>query len=407
MNNTEDRTLEKTSTMTMAVETAPSTSKAKLFFPNLDGLRFISFFVVFLYHSYMSFFAYLKESSPGFYKAIKFLFGHGNLGVNFFFVLSGFLITLLLIREKEIKGKINVGNFYVRRILRIWPLYYMCILISFVIFPMIKSMSGEAYVESANPLYYVLFAANFDFMNIWPDFPDALMLSVLWSVAVEEQFYLTWPLILAIVPLRKYKFVFPAIMLGSLVFRSFYTGSAETVHAVRYFHTFSVIGDMALGGLFAYLSSYENPFRSFIVNMKKPVIALIYIGALFFALFKHIIFTCGVPIIFERLVIGFFFGMIILEQNYSEHSFFKMGRFKVMSKLGVYTYGLYCLHLMGMYVVARVTGMLNVNQESIPVAILSVIMALLLSIGISLASYHLFEKWFLKLKDRFAVIVKG
>lgn len=393
--------------MTVATETAPSTSKTKLFFPNLDGLRFISFFVVFLYHCYMSFFAYVKESSPGFYSTIKFLFSHGNLGVNFFFVLSGFLITFLLIREKEIKGRIHVGNFYVRRILRIWPLYYMCILISFAIFPWIKNATGEPYLEPANPVYYLLFAANFDFMHTWPVMPNALMLSVLWSVAVEEQFYLTWPLILALVPLNKYKYVFPAIMLGSLVFRSFYTSSDESIHAVRYFHTFSVIGDMALGGLFAYLCSYENRFRRFVVNMKKPFIVFIYVGSILVFLFKHVLFPCGIPIIFERLVIGFFFGMIILEQNYSEHSFFKMSRFKTMSKLGVYTYGLYCLHLMGMYLVSKASGVIQVNQESVFVAIVSVLIALLLSIGISLASYHLFEKWFLKLKDRFAVIVKG
>ncbi len=393
--------------MSAASETVPSTSKTKLFFPNLDGLRFISFFVVFLYHCYMSFFAYTNETSPGFYSVIKLLFGHGNLGVNFFFVLSGFLITFLLIREKELKGKIHVGNFYIRRILRIWPLYYLCLLVSFVIFPAIKAAAGEPYEESASPLYYALFAANFDIMHTWPVMPNALMLAVLWSVAVEEQFYLTWPLILALVPLRYYKYVFPTIMIGSLVFRSFYTSSDETVYAVRYFHSFSVIGDMALGGLFAYYSSYENKFRQFIVNMNKGFIAFIYIGAIACGIFKHVIFPCGIPTIFERLVIGAFFGLIILEQNFSEKSFFKMSRFKIISKLGVYTYGLYCLHLMGMFFVAKITGKLNVNNESLLVAILSVIAALLFSIGISLASYHLFEKWFLKLKDRFAVIVKG
>ncbi len=393
--------------MNTATVTAPVTNKSKLFFPNLDGLRFISFFVVFLYHCYMSFFSYIKESDPQMYGIVKLLFSHGNLGVNFFFVLSGFLITFLLIREKEFKGKIHIGNFYVRRILRIWPLYYLCIFIAFVLFPIVKSASGEPYVESANPWYYVFFAANFDFMHTWPVMPNALMLSVLWSVAVEEQFYLTWPLILGLIPLRKYKFVFPAIMVLSLVFRSFYNTSPEEVHAVRYFHTLSVIGDMALGGLFAYLTSYENRFRSFIVNMSKPVIALIYIVAIGLYLFKHLIFTCGVPIIFERLFIGTFFGLIILEQNFATNSFFKMSRFKTISKLGVYTYGLYCLHLIGMYLVAKIIGKYPVDQSSSLVAWGSVTVALLLSVGISLASYHLFEKWFLNLKDRFAVIVKG
>lgn len=393
--------------MSQDIETAHATAKTKVFFPNLDGLRFISFFVVFLYHCYLSYFSYLVESSPGLFNAIKLVSQHGNLGVNFFFVLSGFLITFLLIREKEIKGRIHVGNFYIRRILRIWPLYYLCLVIGFVLFPMVKQAMGEPYIESANPLYYVFFAANFDYMHTWPVMPNALMISVLWSVAVEEQFYLTWPLILALVPLRGFKFVFPAIMLFSLVFRSFYTAPDESIHAVRYFHTFSVIGDMALGGLFAYLSSYENKFRQFIVSMKRPWIGLIYIGAIGVAMFKHLIFPCGWPIIFERLVIGFFFGMIILEQNFSEHSFFKMSRFSLISKLGVYTYGLYCLHLLGMYIVAKIISVIRVDQTAPLVAFASVLASLVFSILISLASYHFFEKWFLRLKDRFAVIVKG
>lgn len=387
----------------MDSQNAPA--KAKIFFPNLDGLRFISFFVVFLYHCYMSFFSYLKKSDPDTFSIIKLLFGHGNLGVNFFFVLSGFLITYLLIREKELKGRIHIGNFYIRRILRIWPLYFLCLAIGFLIFPAFKHFVGEPYVEPANPTYYLFFAANFDYMHIWPSMPNALMLSVLWSVAVEEQFYLTWPLILGALSLRHYKYVFPAIMLFSLIFRFFYTSSAEEVYAVRYFHTFSVIGDMALGGLLAYLVSYENRFKQFIVNMPRAVILFIYVAALGLSIFKHVIFTCGIPVIFERLVIGFFFGLIILEQNYAKHSFFKMGRFKTISRLGVYTYGLYCLHLIGMYLSQKLTGYLQLDQTQTWVAFASVTAALLFSVGISLASYHFFEKWFLTIKSRFAVIV--
>ncbi|HSB92378.1 MAG TPA: acyltransferase [Flavitalea sp.] len=387
----------------MDQQTSPA--KTKIFFPNLDGLRFISFFVVFLYHCYMSFFSYLKKSDPDTFSIIKLLFGHGNLGVNFFFVLSGFLITYLLIREKELKGKIHVGNFYIRRILRIWPLYFMCLAIGFLVFPAFKSFMGEPYSEPANAWYYLFFAANFDYMHIWPSMPNALMLSVLWSVAVEEQFYLTWPLILGAISLRRYKFVFPAIMLFSLVFRSFYTSSTEEVYAVRYFHTFSVIGDMALGGLFAYLCSYESKFKKFVVEMPKAIIAIIYVAAIGISIFKHVIFTSGVPVIFERLVIGFFFGMIILEQNFSRKSFFKMGQFKTISKLGVYTYGLYCLHLIGMYLSQKLTTALQLDQTRTMVAYGSVLVALLFSIGISLASYHFFEKWFLTIKSKFAVIV--
>ena len=386
-------------------QTSPP-AKAKIFFPNLDGLRFISFFVVFLYHGHLSIFSYLTDAQPGVYKVIEFICRNGNLGVNFFFVLSGFLITYLLIKEKEFTGTIHVRNFYVRRILRIWPLYYLCVVVGFIGFALLKKMSGEPIVENANPWYYTFFAANFDIMHTWPEKPDALLLSVLWSVAVEEQFYLTWPLILRFIPLRGYKYVFPAIMLLSLVFRAFNTGDNDHEFAVRYFHTFSVIGDMALGGLFAYFVSYENRFKLFVTNISRPMLVLLYTLTVAITLFKDQIFVPGVPVIFERIVIAFLFGMIILEQNYAKRSLFKMSNFKIMSKLGIYTYGLYCLHFLGLYFAIKVMNALHLNGSETWVSLSMMLLALVLSIVISLLSYHLFEKWFLKFKDKFAFIVK-
>jgi peptidoglycan/LPS O-acetylase OafA/YrhL len=213
------------------------------------------------------------------------------------------------------------------------------VIVGFIGFGLLKKMTGQPVMENANPWYYIFFGANFDIMHTWPEKPDALLLSVLWSVAVEEQFYLTWPLILSIVPLKKFRFVFPAIMVFSLVFRSFYSGAGDHDFAVRYFHTFSVIGDMALGGLFAYLVSYENKFKSFITNMSRPAIIMIYVLTLVFTLFKDNIFVPGVAVVFERLIIASLFGLIILEQNYAKNSFYKMGRLKTISSLGVFTYG--------------------------------------------------------------------
>ncbi|HUQ67238.1 MAG TPA: acyltransferase [Flavitalea sp.] len=381
-------------------------AKAKIFFPNLDGLRFVSFFVVFLYHSLLSILSYLKDSSPRIFTVLEFLFRHGNLGVNFFFVLSGFLITYLLIKEKEFNGRIHVPNFYVRRILRIWPLYYLCVVVGFIGFGILKKMSGQPLLENANPWYYIFFGANFDIMHTWPEKPDALLLSVLWSVAVEEQFYLTWPLILSIVPFKKIRYVFPAIMAFSLIFRSLHTGVDDHDFAIRYFHTFSVIGDMALGGLFAYLVSYENKFKTFITNMSRPAIIMIYLLTLVFTLFKDDIFQTGIAVVFERLVIAFLFGMIILEQNYSKNSFYKMSKYRTLSNMGIFTYGLYCLHFLGLYFAIKVMNLLHLDGSLNGVAFSMIMLALLLSIGISLMSYHFYEKWFLKLKDKFAFIVK-
>jgi peptidoglycan/LPS O-acetylase OafA/YrhL len=274
-------------------------------------------------------------------------------------------------------------------------------------FPLVKKFMGQPAHEIAHPGYYLVFANNFDFMHSYPVKPDATILSVLWSVAVEEQFYLSWPLILSLIPYRFYKFVFPTIMLFSLVFRSFHSDFTMPDYSIRNFHTFSVIGDMALGGLFAYFCSFENKFKTFVINLNRLQIAMIYLGAISVILFRGDLFDNNAfTLIIERIVISFFFGMIILEQNYAKRSFFKMSSFKLMSKLGIYTYGLYCLHLLGFLVADIVITKAGFNKTSFAIALSGSVLALLISIVISLASYHFYEKWFLRLKDKFAFIVK-
>src|SRR6185436_1138869 len=97
-----------------------SEQKRRIFFPDLDGWRFVAFFAVFLFHSFD------RESfgNETAYIVIRRLTINGTLGVDFFFVLSGFLIIYLLIAERQQTGRINIRKFYIRRILRIFPLYY-------------------------------------------------------------------------------------------------------------------------------------------------------------------------------------------------------------------------------------------------------------------------------------------
>ena len=378
----------------------------KVFFPNLDGLRFICFLMVFLFHTYKTIFQNLKDTNHTVYSITRFLFGNGELGVNFFFVLSGFLITFLLIKEKETTGSIHLGNFYVRRILRIWPMFYLCIFIGFVIVPVLKSISGHAPSEIARPLYYFLFANNFDYIHSWPSFPDALILIVLWSVAVEEQFYLTWPILLKFIPKKIYPILFGAVLLFTLVFRAFHLSSTEHDYAVLHFHTFSVIGDMAIGGLMAYYCSYGSRFLHTISNLKRGTIFLIYLLAASFILFRNYLFEYPVTALFERLLISAGFGLIILEQNYSKNSFFKFSKLKTISKLGLYTYGLYCLHF---FVISLVKGgftKIGFETSNIFIAIAAAVTSLAGVIVICRLSYQYFEKPFLRLKDRFAFITK-
>jgi peptidoglycan/LPS O-acetylase OafA/YrhL len=382
-------------------------AQQKVFFPNLDGLRFICFLMVFLFHTYKTIFQNLRDTNHIAYSVTRFLFSNGELGVNFFFVLSGFLITFLLIKEKEVSGAIHLRNFYIRRILRIWPMFYLCIFIGFVVVPALKTISGQPSSEIARPLYYLLFANNFDYIHSWPAFPDALILIVLWSVAVEEQFYLTWPVFLKFLPKNFYPILFSSVLLFTLIFRSFHLSPTDHNYAVLHFHTFSVIGDMAIGGLMAYFCSYKSGFLNFITNLKKGVIILIYIIAACLILFRDSLFELPVTAVFERVFISVAFGLIILEQNYSKNSFFKFSNLKSISKLGLYTYGLYCLHFFVISIVNGAFSKFGLETSNVVSAITAALISLVGVTFICRLSYQYFEKPFLKLKDRFAFITKG
>lgn len=370
--------------------------KQRIFFPNLDGLRFYSFAAVFMFHVWLLFFdRYHVEGTTS--DVLAFLFKNGEIGVNFFFVLSGFLITYLLIEEKKLTGRIHVINFYIRRILRIWPLFYLVVTFGLVIYPSLKTALGGEEFPVMHPWTYLVFLNNFDFMKNGAP----AMISILWSVAIEEQFYLCWPLILSRVPLKKFPWVFIIIMVGSIVFRSFHAGEERVLQ----FHTLAVIGDMALGGLLAYCMVFSDRFKKFIEYLPRWSIVLIYVAAMAGLFFRKEIFA-GNMMVIERPLLALIFGMIILEQNFSKHSLWKVGSFKNASKLGIYTYGLYCIHVGAMTFTEIIFDKTGLDMKNPVVLLLIGLIAFFITIGLALLSYHFFEKKFLKLKDRFAFIVK-
>jgi peptidoglycan/LPS O-acetylase OafA/YrhL len=157
----------------------------------LDPLRLIASLAVLLAHSVL-FFRTGTWSVVIFPRVIGYL---GYYGVVFFCVLSGFLITYLLLKEREATGKIAIGNFYMRRILRIWPLYYLIILLSFFVLPYLWPWK-EYWLGDVSPgrklLVYALFLPNL--ANVIG--PNVVTCFQTYSIGYEEQFYLFWPFVM-------------------------------------------------------------------------------------------------------------------------------------------------------------------------------------------------------------------
>lgn len=360
---------------------------APRYFKGLDGLRTLAFLSVFFAHSFYSEVPAIAGNS-----LVLFLreIGHkGIYGVNFFFVLSGFLITYLLLLEIMDEGKISIRNFYIRRVLRIWPLYYLIVFIGFLIFPFIKKMLGGEITGHEHLLYYLFFINNYDTV------PDSAVLGVLWSIAIEEQFYLVWPIIFRVVRVQNLKYVMVAIIVISSAWRMTpYSGYQDTL---------SCISDMAIGGLGAYWVCFNTRILTFVKSLKRLHVVATYIVGLTL-IYTGILHNEQLKWL-ERDVFAAFFLFVILEQIYCHNSFFKIEKIKALTSIGKYTYGLYMLHFTAIYIVARLFKSL-VHPALFHTIISETVISLTLSLVLAYLSYTYFEKYFLRQKERFSIQLK-
>ena len=327
---------------------------------------------------------------------------NGQLGVSFFFVLSGYLITYLLLKEKNNFGKINISYFYMRRILRIWPLYFLILFIGFLLIPILTGYRGSVYTQKD---LYVFFLGNFDLVK---NGVGNFITSILWSVSVEEQFYLIWPLLLSAVPLKHLaKFLILLIIL-SVCYRIFGIGGKSFDLRISY-HTFSCLYNMAVGGLLAYLLNTGSLLNKIEKLHKFTIINIYIIGWTLLFMRSDILkweeaestyLKSILPVIY-----ALFFAFIIAEQVYAQNSFFKLGRIMLLNKLGKISYGLYCYHMLSLFIVFQILTELkfNTSNQSVPLFTLAVIASFVLTVLLSLLSFHFFEKKFLAFKAKFHV----
>lgn len=364
-----------------------------VYFENLDALRFLAAFSVFIFH----YFRDIKAFYPGIeenniFRSLLVIADKGGLGVNFFFVLSGFLITYLIFQEKQTTGTFSLGKFLIRRTLRIWPLYFIIILIGFILFPMMF----DWYQTIHNPYMYVFFLANFD--EITNGLHDSVnFLTAPWSVAVEEQFYLFWSILLFVLfKLKKIRFEFLILILYilSFWFREIFWHNERVI----YYHTFSVCQDILTGAFTGYALFFKHKWIDQIINMSRWKIVAVYAIGFTLCITKNKLFA-GQLIIAERFVLSLFFAFIILEQSMGKNSLFKFGKITLLNYLGKISYGFYMYHLVVMFVICRLIEIyFPTGYYLIPFYFAA---SLLITVAVSAISYKFLESPLLQLKKKF------
>jgi peptidoglycan/LPS O-acetylase OafA/YrhL len=304
--------------------------------------------------------------------------------VEIFFFISGFLITYILVAEKAEYGKISIKNFYIRRMLRIWPLYFLLIILG----PIFTS-----WMHIGNPNYLAnsLFYSNFEVIHSesW-QYP----FSHFWSIAIEEQFYLVWPLVIAFFPLPKLKYVFGVLVTASILSRAWFYEYTDHSWFPIFLNPCSRMDTLVIGGWIALLHR-EGKFNIRLPRMVPLILLTGFLLSLFFfpnaqwknlwsALFKKYLYLIPIAL----LVLNYILNPRFNRQNWMKE---KLGY------LGKVSYGIYLYHNILVIIVIKKILLNNDIFSWTAFALVYVLCSLLMAI----ISFELYEKWFLQFKKRF------
>ncbi|MGC2209551.1 MAG: acyltransferase [Candidatus Korobacteraceae bacterium] len=232
----------------------PTRSLTERFYhPELDVLRFLAFFLVFLHHSLpheTSFYTNMG-TSPILASILAGIGNTGAFGVNLFFVLSSYLITELLIRERQRFGHVDLRAFYIRRILRIWPLYFAYIAFAWIL----QWYVPNQHIGWRAGLAFCLLGGNW--WVVFVGFPSSIIFP-LWSVSVEEQFYIFWPVTMRRLSQRGL-LIASAVMLVIANVTRWYLAAHHTWESKIWANTFVQFDAIALGILLAAVLAGRAP----------------------------------------------------------------------------------------------------------------------------------------------------
>ena len=365
-----------------------SDKKSLLYLPGLNGLRAIAALAVVISHITLGLDAFgldntiLNTDSSGKAKGLSLAAN----GVTIFFNLSGFLITYLLLKEKE-KNEISISKFYMRRALRIWPLYYLyffCALIVLWAYDL-------SYVSSSIP-FYIFLAANIPLI-IGKSIP---LLTHYWSLGVEEQFYLFFPHLAKLNFQRFYKGV--ALLFVVLLVVRFLSWMAfvKYDYELLYRITGIIRFHCMLIGAGAAILYYERNQLFYSISTAK-ISQFISWGIIVLILFNKF----KVPSVIEAEVVSVVTVILIMGQV--------TGRNKVVSLenrpcdlIGKISYGIYVIHPVLILLFSRIIGKVQNHSVIAYIGVYSLIMSSTLLLAY--ISYEYFEKWFLMIKRKYEVV---
>jgi len=353
--------------------------------PELDVLRFFAFFLVYLSHT--------VPGDPAFWIRTPFsgtaaelivgLAAGGAFGVDLFFALSSFLITTLLLREREAGKSVDVTAFYMRRILRIWPLYFAFLLI-------VTPLMSYALAEESMPLKYtlafLLLAGNWACV-LW-GYPHSVA-GPLWSVSMEEQFYLAWPWVV-----RRWAAHLPLVMVVlltvSFVVR-IYLVMRGAVHPQIWCNTLARLDPIACGALLAVIAQPRQIALSAVTRVVLLLLALAVVAAAGrYGDFVSIRSLITFPAVTAACVV------LILATLGLQMRPAQAPVLRALIYLGRISYGLYVFHFMFVM-------LFDVAATHDPLdRLIRIVGTLVATIAVAAASYHWLETPFLRRKERFA-----
>jgi peptidoglycan/LPS O-acetylase OafA/YrhL len=344
-------------------------------YKELDGVRGIAALMVMFFHFFQD-----VTTGNSFLATVQKYSAFGWTGVSLFFVLSGFLITRILLNSKERPSYFL--NFYARRTLRIFPLYYLFLVIFYFLVPALEHLPIAPFNQQ---IWYWVYLQNFATTFYWPNAgPEHF-----WSLAIEEHFYLFWPLLVYFLDKKKTKVAIISIIFISIATRSVML--ANHIDVSRF--TFARLDELALGSLLA-IWELEGKLkdidgRKFLLLFVLTVIPTIALWTL----------TTGLAIdaiqISKFILMALcYFGLIgyILTIK-EEHFIKKVLGIRALTYTGKISYGLYVYHPLCFYLLGK--------YLSIGSVFLSFIVRFGFVYATASLSYYLFESRFLKLKKKF------